>query len=61
MTQEQIWESVLAQIKLNVSSANFATWFANTKISEIQGEYLQSLFPILFPKNGLNKNTKQIF
>ena len=50
MTQEQIWESVLAQIKLNVSSANFATWFANTKISEIQGGVLTISVPNSFSK-----------
>lgn len=58
MTQEQIWESVLAQIKLNVSSANFATWFANTKISEIQGGVLTISVPNSFSKEWLEQKYK---
>ena len=33
MTNEELWQSVLAQIQFSVSRANFATWFKNTKIS----------------------------
>ncbi|MBZ9572733.1 chromosomal replication initiator protein DnaA [Patescibacteria group bacterium] len=32
MTNEELWQAVLAQIQFNVSRANFATWFRNTKI-----------------------------
>ncbi|PIR02303.1 MAG: chromosomal replication initiator protein DnaA [Candidatus Nealsonbacteria bacterium CG_4_8_14_3_um_filter_34_13] len=32
MTLEELWQAVLAQIQLNTSPANFATWFAGTKI-----------------------------
>jgi len=32
MTNEELWQSVLAQIQFSVSRANFATWFRNTKI-----------------------------
>jgi chromosomal replication initiator protein len=32
MTNEELWQSVLAQIQFSVSRANFATWFKNTKI-----------------------------
>ncbi|HOI60100.1 MAG TPA: chromosomal replication initiator protein DnaA [Candidatus Pacearchaeota archaeon] len=58
MTQEQIWQSVLAQIKLNVSSANFATWFANTKISEIAGGVLTVSVPNSFSKEWLEQKYK---
>ncbi len=58
MTQEQIWQSVLAQIKLNVSSANFATWFANTKISEVAGGVLTVSVPNSFSKEWLEQKYK---
>lgn len=32
MPNEELWQAVLAQIQLNVSQANFATWFKNTEI-----------------------------
>ncbi len=36
MTNEEIWQTVLAQMQFSVSRANFATWFKNTKISLIE-------------------------
>ncbi|MBM4177677.1 chromosomal replication initiator protein DnaA, partial [Candidatus Gribaldobacteria bacterium] len=32
MTNEELWQSALGQVQFNVSKANFATWFKNTKI-----------------------------
>lgn len=32
MINEELWQTVLAQIQFSVSRANFATWFKNTKI-----------------------------
>ncbi len=32
-SNEELWQSVLAQIQFSISRANFATWFKNTKIS----------------------------
>jgi chromosomal replication initiator protein len=34
MNNEEIWQATLAQIQLNISPANFATWFKNTGIIE---------------------------
>jgi len=34
MNNEEIWQATLAQIQLNISPANFATWFKNTGIVE---------------------------
>ena len=34
MTNQELWQTVLAQIQLNISPANFATWFKNTEIIE---------------------------
>ncbi|MFA7141768.1 MAG: chromosomal replication initiator protein DnaA [Candidatus Paceibacterota bacterium] len=58
MTQEQIWQSVLAQIKLNVSSANFATWFANTRISDLEEGVLTVSVPNSFSKEWLEQKYK---
>ncbi len=33
MNNEELWQTVLAQIQFSVSRANFATWFRNTRIS----------------------------
>jgi len=61
MTQEELWQAVLAQIQLDISPANFATWFKNTKIiSEKEGTVLVSV-PNSFSKEWLeNKYNKAI-
>ncbi len=33
MNNQELWQSTLAQIQLNISPASFATWFKNTSIS----------------------------
>ena len=35
MTNEEVWQAVLAQIQLTVSPANFTTWFKSTNIVSI--------------------------
>ena len=32
MINDELWQAVLAQVQFNISQANFATWFKNTKI-----------------------------
>ena len=62
MIKEDIWQKVLAQIQINISQANFATWFKNTRIiSYEKGEVLVSV-PNTFVKKWLeNKYNKTIF
>lgn len=62
MTNEELWQAVLAQIQLNISSANFATWFKSTRIcSQKEGRILISV-PNSFAKEWLeNKYNKIIF
>lgn len=62
MTNEELWQAVLAQIQLNISPANFTTWFRNTKIiSQKNGRVIIST-PNSFVKEWLeNKYTKTIF
>jgi chromosomal replication initiator protein len=60
MTKEEIWQVVLAEIQLNISQANFATWFKNTKIiSYNNGEALISV-PNSFAKEWLENKYGKI-
>lgn len=61
MTNEELWQSVLAQIQLNTSPANFATWFRNTEISsQKEGKVFVSV-PNSFVKEWIeNKYSKPI-
>ncbi len=55
MNNDELWQAVLAQIQLNISSANFATWFKNTQItSKKNGEVLVSV-PNSFAKEWLEQ------
>ena len=62
MTNEELWQAVLAQIQLNISQANFATWFKNTEINSFkEGKVIVSV-PNSFVKEWLeNKYNKAIF
>ncbi len=55
MTNEEIWQSVLSQIQLNISPANFATWFANTRISSIENNEVTVSVPNSFSKEWLEQ------
>jgi chromosomal replication initiator protein len=55
MTNEELWQSVLSQIQLNISPANFATWFANTKISTIEDSDVTVSVPNSFSKEWLEQ------
>lgn len=61
MTKEELWQAVLAQIQLNISQANFATWFKETDIASLKdGQALVSV-PNSFAKEWLeNKYGKTI-
>ncbi len=62
MTTEELWRAVLAQIQLDISPANFATWFKNTGIVNLkEGEAIVSV-PNSFAKEWLEqKYNKNIF
>jgi chromosomal replication initiator protein len=62
MEKEEIWQSVLAQIQLMTSPANFATWFQNTKISSLENGRVIISVPNSFVKEWLQeKYNKVIF
>jgi len=61
MNNEQIWQAVLGEIELNLSKANFTTWFKNTFISLIDDEQIIICVPNTFTKAWLEKkNHKEI-
>ena len=55
MEKEEIWQSVLAQIQLMTSPANFATWFQNTKISSLDNGKVIISVPNSFVKEWLQQ------
>ena len=62
MTNEELWQTVLAQIQLSVSQANFATWFKNTEITSQEDGKVCVVVPNSFVKEWLeNKYNKNIF
>lgn len=60
MIKEELWQAVLAQIQLNISSANFATWFRSTGIvSQKEGEIIVAV-PNSFAKEWLEQKYNKI-
>jgi chromosomal replication initiator protein len=55
MNGQDLWQSVLAQIQLIVSPANFSTWFKNTDISEKKDGVIVISVPNLFTKEWIEK------
>jgi len=61
MTNEELWQVVLAQIQLNISQANFETWFRNTEITSQEEGIVNIIVPNSFVKEWLeNKYNKNI-
>ncbi len=53
LSNEELWQSVLAQAQFNVSRANFATWFNNTKILGNKNGEITVSAPNAFSKEWL--------
>jgi chromosomal replication initiator protein len=61
MNNEELWQSVLAQMQFHISKANFATWFQNTEIISRENEKVTISVPNAFSKEWLsNKYNKLI-
>lgn len=61
MNTHELWESVLGQLELKLSKANFTTWFAGTFISEYRGGEVIVGVPNTFAKEWLEKkHTREI-
>jgi len=55
MNNDQLWQAVLGEIELNLSKANFTTWFNNTFISNYDDEKVVVCVPNTFTKAWLEK------
>jgi chromosomal replication initiator protein len=53
MDNKQLWDSVLAEVELTVSRANFSTWFKNTKIIKQEGGIVYVGIPNEFVREWL--------
>lgn len=61
MDIKQLWDSVLIQLELDITKANFSTWFKDTFISKVDGTTIYLAVPNVFAKEWLsNKYHKQI-
>jgi len=61
MTKDELWQAALAEIELNISKANFTTWFRNTAISSTKEGGVVVSVPNSFSKEWLeNKFNKLI-
>ncbi len=63
ITPADLWRAVLARIQLEISQANFATWFKNTKIAALDQDQVVICVPNKFSKewleNRYHKSIKQ--
>ena len=55
MNNDQLWQATLGEIELNLSKANFTTWFKNTFISSFEEERVVVCVPNTFTKAWLEK------
>lgn len=55
MNNDQLWQAVLGEVELNLSKANFTTWFKNTFISSFDDEKIVIGVPNTFTKAWLEK------
>jgi len=61
MDNNELWQSVLAQMQFHISKANFATWFKNTEIISKKDELVIISVPNAFSKEWIsNKYNKLI-
>jgi len=55
MDLEQLWQAVLGEMEMNISRANFTTWFKKTFISSGEGGRFIICVPNIFTKTWLEK------
>lgn len=59
MDNEQIWQATLGEIEINLSKANFTTWFKNTFISSFEDGKIIVCVPNAFTKTWLESKYHQ--
>src|SRR3990167_4735625 len=57
---EKVWQQVLSQIKENVSSANFRTWFGQTDLQSFDDQNLTLSVPNAFIKQQLSQRYEKL-
>ncbi|MDO8625892.1 MAG: chromosomal replication initiator protein DnaA [Candidatus Magasanikbacteria bacterium] len=60
MTNHELWQSVLAELELSISKANFVTWFKNTGIISFQDGQVALFVPNAFTKAWMEKKYNQV-
>lgn len=50
MDYKELWEAVLGEIKLNISKANYLTWFKDTFIIDAKEDSVLLAVPSSFAK-----------
>jgi chromosomal replication initiator protein len=55
MNNDQIWEAVLGEVELNLSKANFTTWFKHTFVASFEDDRIIIAVPNTFTKAWLEK------
>jgi len=61
MKEEKFWQAVLAEVQLNISQANFNTWFKNTRLLEFNNGKIKVAVPNSFTREWLqNKHSDTI-
>ncbi|TSC66532.1 MAG: dnaA [Candidatus Berkelbacteria bacterium Gr01-1014_85] len=56
MNPEQLWQSVMKELEISLSTANFKTWFKDTSIAEDTGETISVGVPNHFVLDWIRKN-----
>lgn len=57
-SQGEIWQVVLGQLELSISSANFRTWIKTLRLGEVDGSIATIYTPNIMSKNYVEKNFK---
>jgi len=55
MTNQEVWQAVLAELELSISKANFNTWFKNTGILSLKEGEIIVCVPNMFTKAWIEK------
>ena len=57
---KQLWENTLIDVELNISKANFTTWFKNTHIVKQEGDIVYIGVPSQFVKDWIFMCSKHV-
>lgn len=55
MNSDQLWQSIIGELELTISKANFTTWFKDTRIIQVSNETITVGVPNSFTESWLKK------